>query len=185
MRYAMTKEIDTRTEIQKENDKKANRDPITGEPGMQATGVGVGAAVGGAAAASATLAAGAAMGSVAGPVGAVIGAAVGAVIGADIGHAVGEEVNPTQLVWWEENYATRPYVNKGESFSTYEPAYRSGLEAARTGKGRDFNDLAPSIENNWNMSRGDSQLEWDDARPAIEDAYMSYNAYKPGADIRR
>lgn len=181
----MTKITETNEEIRKENEKKANRDPITGEPGMQATGVGVGAAVGGAAAASATLAAGAAMGSVAGPAGAVIGAAVGAVIGADVGHAVGEEINPTQLVWWEENYASRPYVSKGEDFSTYEPAYRSGLEAARKYKGRDFNDLAPSIENNWNLSRGDSQLEWDDARPAIEDAYMSYNAYKPGAEIRR
>lgn len=180
----MKKETETRAQVQKENEKKANRDPITGEPGMQAIGTGVGAALGGAAAASTAIAAGAAMGSAAGPAGAVIGAAVGAVIGADIGHAVGEEVNPTQLVWWEENYASRPYVNKGAEFSTYEPAYRSGLEAARKYKGRDFNDLAPSIENNWNLSRGDSQLEWDDARPAIEDAYMSYNAYNPGAEVR-
>ncbi len=180
----MTKEIDTRTEVQKENDKKANRDPISGEPGMHALGTGVGAAVGGVAAAGAAIAAGAAMGSAAGPAGAIIGAAVGAVIGADAGNAIGEEVNPTQLVWWEENYSTRPYVKPGEGFSTYEPAYRSGIELARTSKGREFGDLAPSIENNWNMSRGDSQLEWDDARPAVEDAFRSYNAYQPGADAR-
>jgi hypothetical protein len=173
----MTKNIDTRSEREKENERKANRDPISGEPGMQATGTGVGAALGGAAGAGAAMAAGATAGSVAGPAGAVIGAAVGAVIGADIGHAVGEKVNPTQLVWWEENYASRPYVKPGSKFAMYEPAYRSGLEAARSRDGRDFNELAPSIQNNWNMARGNSQLEWDDARPAVEDAFKSYVDY--------
>lgn len=173
----MDKKIETREDIKKENEKKANRDPISGEPGMQATGTGVGAALGGAAGAGAAMAAGATVGSAAGPAGAVIGAAVGAVIGADIGHAVGEKVNPTQLVWWEENYASRPYVKAGSTFDTYEPAYRSGIEAARAREGRDFADLAPSIENNWNMARGNSQLEWNDARPAVEDAFRSYVDY--------
>jgi len=114
----------------------------------------------------------------------MIGAAVGAVIGADVGNAIGEKVNPTQLAWWEENYATRPYVKPGEDFDLYEPAYRHGLETARLNKGRDFDDLAPSIRNNWNIARGDSELEWDDAAPAIEDAYRSFHSYKPGADAR-
>ncbi len=182
----MNKRIDTEAEdkIKYENEKKANRDPISGESGMQAIGTGVGAALGGAAAASATLAAGAAMGSVAGPIGAVIGAAVGAIIGADVGHAIGEEVNPTQLVWWEENYNSRPYVKRGSGFSLYEPAYRSGIEAARTSNGRDFHALEPSIQNNWNIARVDSQLEWNDARPAVEDAFKRYVEYKPGTDAR-
>lgn len=174
---------ETREEIAKENEKKANRDPVSGEPGMQATGTGIGAAVGGTAAAGAAMAAGATVGSAAGPAGAMIGAAVGAVIGADIGHAVGEKVNPTQLVWWQENYSTRPYVKAGSPFDMYEPAYRSGIEAARDRNGRDFKDLAPSIENNWNMARGNSQLEWDEARPAVEDAFRTYIGYR--ADGRK
>lgn len=163
----MSKPADTRSDIEKENEKKANRDPISGEPGMQAIGTDVGAALGGAAA-------GAAMGMVAGPAGVVIGATVGAIIGADAGHAVGEKINPTQLVWWEENHGSRPYVKAGKDYTHYEPAYRTGIEAARTRDGKDFKDLAPGIENNWNLSRGNSQLEWNDARPAVEDAFHSY-----------
>lgn len=166
----MNKPVETRADIAKENEKKANRDPISGEPGMQAIGTGVGAALGGAAA-------GAAMGLVAGPAGALIGATVGAVIGADAGHAVGEKINPTQLVWWEENYASRPYVIAGMDFTHYEPAYRSGIDAARARNGKEFADLAASIENNWNLSRGDSQMEWNEARPAVEDAFLTYVGY--------
>lgn len=169
--YPMGKNTETVVDVIKENEKKANRDPISGEPGMQAIGTGVGAALGGAAA-------GAAMGMVAGPAGVVIGATVGAIIGADAGHAVGEKINPTQLVWWEENYASRPYVTAGKDFAHYEPAYRSGIEAASKRDGKDFADLAPSIENNWNLSRSNSQLEWNEARPAVEDAFLTYVGYK-------
>ena len=180
----MTNPKDTPSEIAKENEKKANRDPITGEPGMHAASTGLGAAVGGTAAAAGAMAAGAAMGSAGGPAGAVIGAVVGAVIGADVGHAVGEEINPTQLIWWKENHADRPYVKPGEDFEAYEPAYRTGIEAARNRNGKEFRDLAPGIENNWNIARGASRLDWDAARPAVEDAFQNYVAYKPGTDAR-
>lgn len=180
----MSKPIEKESQIEKENDKKANRDPISGEIGMHAVGTGVGAAVVGGASAAGIMAAGAAMGAAGGPVGAVIGAAVGAVIGADIGKAVGEKINPTQLVWWEQNHATRPYVKAGHDYKTFEPAYRTGLEAARDNNGADFNDLAPSIKNNWNIARGGSKLEWEEARPAIEDAFQTYTTYSPNGEKR-
>lgn len=181
----MTKHIiETEEEVKKANEKKANRDPVTGEAGSHPVGTGLGAAVGGAAGAAGAIAAGAAMGAAGGPLGAAIGATVGAVLGADIGNAIGEKVNPTQLVWWEEHYSTRPYVKKGEDFAAYEPAYRSGLELARLHKGKKFEELAPSIENNWNLSRGDSQMEWNDARPAVEDAFYQSSRYNPGAEAR-
>lgn len=174
----MTKHIiETEEEIKKSNEKKANRDPVSGEVGMHAVGTGVGAAVGGTAAAAGAMAAGAAMGSAAGPVGAMIGAVVGAVIGADVGNAVAEKVNPTQLVWWQENYSTRPYVKPGEEFSVYEPAYRYGLETARLNEGKLFVDVTHTIKNNWHMARGSSHMEWDDARPAVEDAFQNYANY--------
>lgn len=180
----MSKPIESQSVIAKENEKKANRDPITGEPGMHAVGTAVGAAVAGGATAIGVMATGAALGSAAGPAGAIIGATIGAVVGANVGKAVGEEMNPTQLVWWEENYKTRPYIKPGQNYSTYEPAYRSGIEAASASNGRAFNELEPDMKNDWHVKRGDSQLEWDQARPAAEDAFVKYTTYKPESDKR-
>jgi uncharacterized protein (TIGR02271 family) len=67
---------------------KANRDPITGEPGSHPVGTGAGAAAGGVG--------GAAAGSVAGPIGAGVGAAAGAVVGGLAGKSAGEKFNPTE-----------------------------------------------------------------------------------------
>src|SRR6187399_1089670 len=71
-----------------EENKDANRDPITGAPGSHPVGTGLGAAAGG-------MAAGAAAGSVAGPAGTVIGAAVGAVAGGLAGKGIAEKIDPT------------------------------------------------------------------------------------------
>jgi uncharacterized protein (TIGR02271 family) len=67
---------------------KANRDPITGEPGAHPVGTAAGAAAMGAA--------GAAVGSAAGPIGTGVGAAAGAVVGGLAGSAAGEHFDPTR-----------------------------------------------------------------------------------------
>ena len=74
---------------------KANRDPITKQPGAHPIGTGVGAAAGGAAGVGAAAAAGAVAGTAAGPVGTGVGAVAGAVIGGLGGKAVAENMNPT------------------------------------------------------------------------------------------
>src|SRR5437660_4629980 len=95
----------------------SNPDPITGAPGSHPIETGVGAAVGGAAT-------GMAVGSVAGPVGTAIGAAAGAVAGGLAGKGIGELIDPTtEDNWLRDNFESRPYVKKGESFDRYHNAY--------------------------------------------------------------
>src|SRR5687768_9756464 len=73
----------------KQKNRDANRDPITGEPGSHPVGTGVGAVAGGAATGAAIGTAGA------GPVGTAVGAAAGAIVGGLAGHGAAEGLNPT------------------------------------------------------------------------------------------
>jgi hypothetical protein len=143
----------------------ANRDPITGTPGAHPVGVGLGAAGGGAAA-------GAAIGAVAGPVGAAAGAVAGAVAGGLAGKAVAEHVNPTvEDAFWRSNYTKRPYVNQGETYDTYQPAYRYGWEGRSKHVGKRFDEVERDLERDWQSNRGNCPLEWQSARPAVRDAW--------------
>ncbi|MBV8555864.1 MAG: hypothetical protein JO116_09885 [Planctomycetaceae bacterium] len=92
----------------------ANRDPITGEPGMRALGTGLRAAGG--------VTAGAAGGAAAGPVGAVGGGAGGLA-----GKGVAESIDPTaEDQYWSENEAWRPYYDPSTRYDEYRPTYRYG-----------------------------------------------------------
>lgn len=142
-----------------------NRDPISGAPGAHPIGTGVGAALGGAAA-------GAAAGTVVGPVGTVVGAAVGAIVGGLAGKGVAEAIDPTlELVYWRENYQSRPYADKGLAFDQYEPAYGYGIAAFSKYPGRSFDDVDADLSRDWSASRGKSTLAWDRARLAARDAW--------------
>jgi outer membrane lipoprotein SlyB len=70
------------------DDKDANRDPISGQPGAHPVGTGIGAAGVG----SAATAVGAVVG---GPVGAAVGAVVGSVVGGLVGKGTAEKIDPT------------------------------------------------------------------------------------------
>jgi len=144
----------------------SNPDPITKEPGSHPIGVAAGG-TGGAAAG------GAIGGAIGGPVGAVVGAAVGAVGGAFAGKGAAEVVNPTEEnAYWQKNYSTRPYYKSGESFDTYEPAYRYGYETASRPEyhGKKFEDVESDLATNWpTYSRTNSNFN--DYRLATRDAY--------------
>ncbi len=157
--------------IKESNEKKANRDPITGEPGSHPVATGIGSAIGLATGVASAAAMGAATGAALGPAGMIAGAAAGAIFGGGVGHEVGEDIYPTQLAWWKDNYVSRPYVAKGTPFEYYEPAYRYGIEAGINNKGHDFGDLEPSLRNNWNIARGQTSLEWNEAKHAARDAF--------------
>ena len=159
-------------DVMEANEKHANRDPLTGEPGSHPVATGVGTALGIGAGVAAAAAIGAASGAALGPVGAVIGAVAGGIYGGGVGHAVGEDIFPTQLSWWKENYQTRSYARPGMDFSHYEPAYWYGMNASVSNKDADFESMEPSIKNNWGLARGDSTLEWDDARDAAREAFL-------------
>jgi outer membrane lipoprotein SlyB len=100
---------------------RRNADPITSAPGSHPIETGIGAAAVGAAG-------GMAAGAFAGPVGAALGAAVGAVAGGYAGKGVGEMIDPTtDDHWLRENFESRPYVQEGDTFERYQPAYRYGV----------------------------------------------------------
>ncbi len=146
----------------------ANRDPITGEAGAHPAGVGAGAATGGLA--------GGAIGAVAGPVGAVIGVVAGSIAGGLAGKGVAESIDPTvEDTYWRGTYHTRPYVNKGETYEVYQPAYRYGWEARRKHQGKTFAQIESDLKSGWGTSRLHSTHDWDKARPAVQDAWTRFD----------
>ncbi len=163
--------------------KKANRDPLTGEPGAHPVGAGVGAAAGGAAAGAALGAAGAAvaggaaagtaLGAAAGPIGAVVGAVAGGVVGGLAGKDVAERMDPTiEDAYWREHHQSRPYYNPGMTYQEdYQPAYRYGWESRGLYEGKDYSEVEPQLQSNWSKAKAKSRLEWDNARHAIRDAW--------------
>jgi hypothetical protein len=153
-----------------------NADPITDAPGSHPIETGVGAAAAGAAA-------GIAAGAVAGPVGAAIGAAVGAVAGGYAGKGVGEMIDPTtDDNWLRDNFKSRPYVRKGDTFESYHPAYRYGAEAeARYGEG-DFSAIEPDLRTGWAAREG-ATMPWEQARGAVKDSYERTAQIRRGRDV--
>ena len=68
--------------------------------------------------------------AVGGPVSAAVGAAVGAVAGGYVGKRVGEMIDPTtDDPWLRDNFESRPYVEDGDNFEDFQPAYRYGAAA--------------------------------------------------------
>lgn len=142
-----------------------NPDPITDAAGAHPIETGVGAALGGAAA-------GAAAGAVAGPAGAAVGAVVGAVAGGYAGKGVGEYIDPTVEDEWLRDYVdNREKIKKSESYDTFRPAYRYGIEHAARCEDRRFEDIEPELKSGWDAYRGESALGWDRARNAARDAW--------------
>jgi hypothetical protein len=158
----------------KVKDRDLNPDPITGERGSHPVGTGVGAVAGGATG----VAVGTAIG---GPVGGVVGGAIGAVAGGLAGKGVAEKVDPTvESAYWRDNYSTRPYVTKGETFDAYEPAYRYGWESRDRFAGRRFEDVETDLGRDWDRNRGASSLTWDRAKHATRDAWHHVERAMPG-----
>src|SRR3954454_22860196 len=141
-----------------------NPDPITDQPGSHPVETGIGAAIGGAAS-------GMAVGAVAGPVGAAIGAAAGAIAGGLAGKGVGELIDPTtEDNWLRQNFSSRPYVQKGESYENYESAYRYGGQAESQYRGKSFQDVESDLASGWENMKDKAGMTWDRARHAVKDA---------------
>ena len=130
-----------------------NADPITNAPGSHPIETGIGAAAAGAVT-------GMAVGAVTGPVGAAIGAAVGAVAGGYAGKGVGEMIDPTtEDNWLRENFHSRPYVEKGDTFDKFTPAYRYGATAESKYGDAEFDSLDADLAREW--EEGDiDELPW-------------------------
>jgi hypothetical protein len=141
-----------------------NADPITDEPGSHPIETGVGAAVAGAAA-------GMALGVAAGPIAAAFGVAIGAVAGGYAGNRVGEMIDPTtEDNWLRDNFKSRPYVEKGDRYEDFHPAFRYGaLAESRHGDaGLDLTD--ENLQREWERIR-ENEMSWEKAQGAVKDGY--------------
>lgn len=155
------------------SDQDANRDPLTGAPGAHPVGTGVGAAGG--------AAAGAAIGSVAGPIGTVVGLVAGAVAGGLTGKAVAESIDPTvEDAYWQDNYSTRPYVDRDIAYDEYRPAYRTGYEGYTKYQGRRFEDVENDLKSDYERTKGSARLTWEHAKQATRDAWHKVERALPG-----
>jgi hypothetical protein len=129
-----------------------------------------------AAAAAGALVAGAATGAVvgtaAGPVGTAVGAIAGAVVGAMGGDAIANSVEQVRDAnYWRANYLSRPYVNQGDRFEDFGPAFEFGIASRQQNGGRTFVLIEPELAARWDAARGTSRLSWERARPAVLDAW--------------
>ena len=156
----------TERKMDRKLEAQANRDPISGAAGAHPVGTGVGAVAGG-------IAAGALAGTVAGPVGTAVGAVVGAVTGGLAGKGVAEAIDPTvEEAYWRDNFGSRSYVKKGDTFADYGPAYRFGSDAYGRADGRTFDQAESDLKRDWESNKGSSSLTWDRARHASRDSWQ-------------
>ena len=82
--------------------------------------------------------------------------------------------------YWRTNYATRPYVEDGETYDTYRPAYRYGWESrARMGK-RSYSEVERDLERGWEKAKGESRQTWHEAKDATRDAWHRVERALPG-----
>lgn len=156
----------TISNLERDRDADANRDPMTGAPGSHPVGTGLGAAAGG-------IAAGAAAGSVVGPVGTLVGAIAGAVAGGLAGKGIAELIDPTaEEAFWRDNYSDRPYVTSGSTFDDYGPAYRFGVDSYGRYEGGTYEQAEPDLMRDWERAKGTSRLPWENAKHATRDAWQ-------------
>jgi phage tail tape-measure protein len=125
---------------------------------------------------------GAAVGTaVGGPVGTVVGGAIGAAAGALAGQGVAEAINPAvEDAYWRDTYSTRDYVEKGQPYSDYGPAYRYGWESRERIDDRSFEEVEDDLGQKWNKVKGESRLGWDQAKHATRDAWHRVERALPG-----
>jgi hypothetical protein len=141
-----------------------NPDPITNEPGSHPIETGIGAAAVGAAS-------GMAAGAVAGPMAAAIGTVVGAVAGGYAGKGIGELIDPTtEDTWLRDNFDSRPYVDEGDRFEDFHPAYRYGAVAESKLGDAGIDLMDEQLQREWEASK-ENKMPWTKARGAVKDAY--------------
>ena len=137
-------------------DKDANRDPLSGAAGSHPVGTGLGAAVG----------------TAAGPVGTLVGAAIGAVAGGLAGKGIAELVDPTaEEAYWKQSYSSRPYYDAAWSYDDYSPAYQYAYNNFDNYRGRSFDEVEPDLGRGWDNAKGSSRLTWERAKDATRDSW--------------
>lgn len=71
--------------------------------------------------------------------------------------------------FWRRSFRGRPYIDAGQGYEHYRPAFRYGWQARNRLGGRAFEDVEAELEAGWDAAA--AGLSWDEARPAVRDAY--------------
>ena len=83
-----------------------------------------------------------------------------------LGKAGGEYIDPTTAdSYLRDNYASRPYVKKGDSFETHVPAYQYGGQAEAKYGGKPYEDVEAELMTGWPHK----DRTWDSS--AVRDGY--------------
>jgi hypothetical protein len=94
------------------------------------------------------------------------------VAGGLVGKGAAEAVNPTvEHEYWRKNYGSRSYVQPGETYDEYAPAYQYGWESRSRHSGKRFEDVEDDLRRNWDRAKGKSRLQWERAKQASRDAW--------------
>jgi hypothetical protein len=72
---------------------------------------------------------------------------------------------------WSVHYASRSYVEAGEDYDDYAPAYLYGVFLYHTNPQRHFDTYVNELANGWDSARGESPLDWIKAKPAVREAW--------------
>ena len=72
---------------------------------------------------------------------------------------------------WSANYASRPYVEAGEDYEDYAPAYLYGVVWYHSNPDQPFDASDGDLAKGWDSARGDSPLDWSKAKPAVREAW--------------
>jgi hypothetical protein len=82
----------------------------------------------------------------------------------------------SQESYWRKTYPSRPYYNSSRDYTTYEPAYRYGVDLYNQNPGKSYSQLDQSkLNTGWTSARGSSALDWNAAQLATRDAYDRMN----------
>jgi hypothetical protein len=137
-------------ELEMPGERTSHVDPLSGDTGMHAVGVGVGATAGGA----------------------MAGAVIGFAGGGYTGKHIAERVNPTtEDHHWRHAYSSREYVTRGDTYETWEPAYEYGIEMREWLLDKTWEEAEPMIKTGWEQSAAGATMPWERAKPAILDAW--------------
>ena len=77
----------------------------------------------------------------------------------------------TEEAYWRENYRGRPYVQPGQDYDFYRPAYRFGYEATDRYQGKNWNDVEANLRRDWDRYEDRGQSTWEQIKSAVRDAW--------------
>jgi hypothetical protein len=86
---------------------------------------------------------------------------------------------------WSANYASRPYVEAGEEYEDYAPAFLYGVFWYHSNPQRQFDACEGDLANGWDSARGDSPLAWAKAKPAVREGWYRVSDLAERARLER